>query len=128
MQLLLPNDRFCVCNPRVNATLQLQSEMSILGYLKPVTGNTFQLIMKQDCLPASPRRWTSQWKEQLPVIAMRRTMEQKANTIGKYAAGNGNAAALGDSMPCITLEKAPCDYSRSATGSVQESCGGCGQT
>ena len=78
-------------------------------YLKPVTGNTFQLMTK-------------------PVIAMCRTMAQKASTIGKYATENGNAAALGDSRPRMTSEKAPGDYSRSATGSVQESSGGCGQT
>ena len=27
------------CNPRVNATLQLRSKISILRYLKPVSGN-----------------------------------------------------------------------------------------
>ena len=37
--------------------------MSILHYLKPVTGNTFQLLTKQDCRPASPWRWTSPWRE-----------------------------------------------------------------
>ena len=46
----------------------------------------------------------------------------------QYAAENGNAAALRDSRPGMTSEKAPCNYSRSATGSVQESHGGCGQT
>ena len=49
-------------------------------------------------------------------------MARKANTIGKYAAENGNAPTL------MASEKASCDYSRSATGSVQESHGGCGQT
>ena len=58
---------------------------------------------------------------------MRWTMAIKANTLGKYAAENGNTAALGDSRPRMTSEKAPCDYSRSAIGSVQESHGGCGQ-
>ena len=58
---------------------------------------------------------------------MRWTMAQKANMIGKYADENGNAAVLGDSRPHMTSEKALCDYSRSATGSVQESRGGCGQ-
>ena len=57
---------------------------------------------------------------------MRRTMAQKANTIGKYAAKNGNAAALGDSRPHMTSEKEQCDYSRSAASSIQESRGGCG--
>ena len=33
-----------------------------------------------------------------------------------------------DSRPRRTSEKAPCDYLRSATGSVQESRGGCSQT
>ena len=56
----------------------------------------------------------------MPVIAVRLTMAQKAYTMGKYAAENGNAAALRDSRPRMTLEKTPCDYSRSATGSVQE--------
>ena len=55
-------------------------------------------------------------------------MVQKANTIGKYAAENDNAAALRDSRPRITSEKAPGDNSRSAPGSVQESHGGCGET
>ena len=95
-QLLLCNDRFCVHNSRVNATLQLRPKMIILHYLKPVTNNTFQLITKQDCRAASPRRWTSQRKEQLQVIAVHRTMAQKANRIDKYATENGNAAALGD--------------------------------
>ena len=57
---------------------------------------------------------------------MRWTMAQRAHTIGKYAAENDNAAALGGSRPRMTLEKAACDYSRGATGSVQESCDGCG--
>ena len=35
---------------------------------------------------------------------------------------------LRDAKPRMTMEKALCDYSRSATGSLQESCGGCGQT
>ena len=61
-------------------------------------------------------------------IAVRRTMARKANTISKYAAENVNAAALKDSKPRMTSEKAPCDYSKSATGSGQESRGGCGQT
>ena len=55
---------------------------------------------------------------------MRRTMARKANTIGKFEAENCNAAALRDSRPHMTSEKAPCDYSRSATDSVQESHGG----
>ena len=42
----------------------------------------------------------------------------------KYAAENGNAVALRDSRPPMTSEKAPCNYSRSATGYVQESCVG----
>ena len=50
-------------------------------------------------------------------------------TKDKYAAENGSAAALGDSRPrAMTSEKAPCDYSRNATGYVQESRDGCGQT
>ena len=36
--------------------LQVRSKMNILRYLKPVTGNTFQLLMKEDCRPASPRK------------------------------------------------------------------------
>ena len=48
--------------------------------------------------------------------------------IGEYAAENGNAAALRDSSPRMTSEKALGDYSRSAPGSVQESCSGRGQT
>ena len=49
-------------------------------------------------------------------------------TIGKYAAENSNAAALRDSRHRMTSEKTPYDYSRSSTGSVQESRCGCGQT
>ena len=95
--------------------------MSILRYLRSVTGKTFQLMTKQDCRPAITKdAWTSRRKQQLNVIALRRTMEQKANTIGKYAAENGNAAALGDSRPRMTSEKPLHDYSRSATGSVQD--------
>ena len=60
------------------------------------------------------------------VIAVRRTMAQKATTLGKYAAEIGNAAALGDSRARMTSEKALSDYSRSATGSVHKSLGGCG--
>ena len=58
---------------------------------------------------------------------MRRTMVQKANTIGKYAAENGNATALGESRPRTTSEKALCDYLRNTTGSVKQLRGGCGQ-
>ena len=47
--------------------------------------------------------------------------------IGNYAAENGNAVALKDSRPPMISEKAPCDYSRNATGYEEESCGGCGQ-
>ena len=55
--------------------------------------------------------------------------EGKCNKqIHVHAAENGNPAALRDSRPRMTSEKAPCDYSRSATGYVQESRGGCGQT
>ena len=92
-QLLLCNDRFCARDPRVNATLQLWSKMSNATWsLLPVT--TFQLLTKQDCQLASPRRWTNWWREQLPVIAVGRTIARKANTIGKYAAENGNTAAI----------------------------------
>ena len=65
----------------------------------------------------------------MQVIAVQLTMAQKANTIGKYAAENGNAAALSYSRPRMTSEKEPCDYSKfkSASGSVQESHGRCGQ-
>ena len=54
-------------------------------------------------------------------------MERKANTIGNHATENCNAAGLRDSRPRMTSEKAPCDYSRSATDSEQELHGGCGQ-
>ena len=57
----------------------------------------------------------------MPVIAVRRTLARKATTIGKYEVENSNAAALRDSRPRMISEKAPCDYSRSATDSVQES-------
>ena len=56
----------------------------------------------------------------MPVVAMRWTMARKVNTIGKYAAENGNAAALRNSRPRMTLEKALYDYSRSATSSEQK--------
>ena len=102
--------------------------MGILRYLKHVTGNTFQLMRKRDCQPASPGRWTSWWREQLSVIALCWTMAQKENTIGKYASENGNAAAFEGSRPRMTSEKPQCDYSRGTTGSVQESHVGCGQT
>ena len=62
------------------------------------------------------------------VIGMHLTMVLKVNTIGKYAAENGKAAALNGSRPRMTSEKALCDYSRSTTGSVQKSHSECGQT
>ena len=64
-------------------------------------------------------------KRAIAGIAVRRTMVRKANTKGKYAAENGNAA---DSSPGMTSEKVTCDFSRSATGSVHESSGGNGQS
>ena len=54
----------------------------------------------------------------------------KANTIGKYAAENGNAAAIKRFRASHDIREStmPLFYSRSATSSVKESCGGCGQT
>ena len=45
-------------------------------------------------------------------------MAQKAIMIGKHAAENSNAPALGVSRPHITSEKVPCHYLRCATGST----------
>ena len=99
-QLLLCNDRFREHDPRVNATLPLRSKMSILRYLKPVTGNS--LPTPDEARPsASITKEVNQSVERAiadnrhaPIIAMHRTMARKANTIGKYAAENGKAAAI----------------------------------
>ena len=47
--------------------------------LLPVT--TFQILSKQDCRPASSRRWTSQWREQLPVLPCTRQWRKHSATI-----------------------------------------------
>ena len=96
---------FCSCNQK-SASYPTWS-------LLPVT--TFQLLTKQDRRPASPSRWTSRSREQLPVIAMCWTMARKANTIGKDAAENDNAATIKrfkashdieESTPLVTIQEA----------------------
>ena len=75
---------------RVNATLQLRSKVSILRYLKPVTGNNLP-TPDEAGLSATITKEVNQSVE-TAIAGNRRTPDNRA--IGKYAAENGNAAAI----------------------------------
>ena len=61
-QLLLRNDRFHARDPCVNTTLQLQSMLSILRYLKPVTGQNLP-TPDEAGLQAGITKEVNQWVE-----------------------------------------------------------------
>ena len=94
MHLLLPSDQFCSRDPRLNATLQLRSKMSILRYLKPVIGNSLP-TPDEAGLSASIIKEINQSGERA-VVSNRRAPDNgaKGKCDRKYAAENGNAAGI----------------------------------
>ena len=83
MQLLLRNDRFCAHDPRVN-----------LPYLKPVTGNNLPTPDKAGLLASITKEMNQSMERAIAGNSRVPDNGVKANTIGKYAAENGNTAAI----------------------------------